>query len=69
MFTISSRLVSVSFCGDSIEIFMRCEKLPALKELRKRVLISFIWEKLLSTDAVDTGMDKPIEAILLICNN
>ena len=69
MFTISSRLVSVSFCGDSIEIFMRWERLPALKELRKRVLISFIWEKLLSTDAVDTGMDKPIEAILLKLGN
>ena len=48
---------------------MRCEKLPALKELRKCVLISFILETLFSTDAVDTGMDIPIEAILLKFGN
>ena len=29
----------------------------------RRVLISFIWEKLLSTEAVETGNVKPIEAI------
>ena len=34
-----------------------------MREFRRRVLICFIWEKLLSTEAVETGNVKPIEAI------
>ena len=34
-----------------------------MREFRRRVLISLIWEKLLSTEAVETGNVKPIEAI------
>ena len=34
-----------------------------MREFRRRVLIRFIWEKLLSTDPVETGNAKGIEAI------
>ena len=34
-----------------------------MREFRKCILISFIWEKLLSTEVVETGNVKPIEAI------
>ena len=34
-----------------------------MREFCRRILISFIWEKLLSTEAVETGNVKPIEAI------
>ena len=34
-----------------------------MREFRRRVLISFIWEKHLSTEAVETGNVKSIEAI------
>ena len=37
--------------------------MPSVREFRRRVLIGFIWEKLLSTEAVETGNVKPIEAI------
>ena len=37
--------------------------LPSVREFRRRVLISFIWEKLLSTEVGETGNVKPIEAI------
>ena len=34
-----------------------------MREFRRHVLIGFIWEKLLSIEAVETGNVKPIEAI------
>ena len=34
-----------------------------MREFRRHVLISFIWEKLLSAEVVETGNVKPIEAI------
>ena len=34
-----------------------------MREFCRHVLISFIWEKLLSTEAVETDNIKPIEAI------
>ena len=34
-----------------------------MREFRRRVLISFVWEKLLSAEVVETGNVKPIEAI------
>ena len=34
-----------------------------MREFHRRVLIGFIWEKLLSIEAVETGIVKPIEAI------
>ena len=42
--------------GDSIVTFIRWDKLMSDSLFRKRDLISFIWEKLLSTDAVVTGI-------------
>ena len=44
--------------GDSIVIFIRCERLQSLKLLRSRVLISFISEMLRSTETVATGMER-----------
>ena len=44
--------------GDSIAIFIRCERIESLKLLRSRVLFSFISEKLHSTEAVATGMER-----------
>ena len=38
--------------------------LLSFRLLRNRVLINFIWEKLLSTDAVETGIERLIVAIL-----
>ena len=43
-------------------IFIKCERLVSLKQLHRRVFISFICEKLLSTEAVATGMDRPMVA-------
>ena len=34
-----------------------------MREFRRRVLIGFIWEKLLSIEAVETRNVKPIEGI------
>ena len=39
--------------------------LLSFRLLRNRVLINFIWQKLLSTDAVETGIERLIVAILL----
>ena len=36
---------------------------PSIKEFRRRVFISFIWEKHLSSEAIETGNVTPIEAI------
>ena len=54
---------SVSWSGDSVVILITWVSLPSVREFCRRVLISFIWEKLLSTEAVETGNVKPIEAI------
>ena len=43
--------------------------LPSVREFRRRIFISFIWGKLLSTDAVETGHVKPTEAIICMCGN
>ena len=37
-----------------------------MREFRRRVLISFIWVKLLSTEAVETGNVKLIEEISFV---
>ena len=37
--------------------------LPSVREFSWHVLVSFNWEKLLSTEAVETGNVKPIAAI------
>ena len=39
--------------------------LLSFRLLRNRVLINFIWGKLLSTDAVETGIERLIVDILL----
>ena len=47
-------------------ILISLVNLPSVREFRRHVLISFIWERLLSIKAVETvetGSDKPIEAI------
>ena len=43
----------------------KCDRLHSAIELCKHVLMSFISEKLLSTEAIDTGIDKLMVAILL----
>ena len=45
-----------------MEIFIRCESLPSVREICTSVLVHFIVEKLLSTEAVETGIVKQIEA-------
>ena len=50
--------------GDSIAIFIRCERLISPRRLRSLVLISFIRENDLSTDAVPIGSDKQQQASL-----
>jgi len=60
----SSKWLSVSSAGDSIVIFIRWERLLLFRLLRNRVLINFILEKLLSTNAVETGIERLIVAIL-----
>ena len=37
--------------------------MPSVREFHTHVLISFIWEKLLSAETVETGNVKPIEAV------
>ena len=55
---------SVSWSGDSMAILISwVSVLPSVREFHRRVLIGFIWEKLLSTEAVETGNVKPIEVI------
>ena len=44
-------------------IFIRCESRSSDREFRSQILIGFIWEKFLSTEAVETGIVNPIEAI------
>ena len=61
---IASTLSCVSFSGNSIAIFIRCESLPSEREFHRHVLITFILEKLLSTETVETGVIKQIEATL-----
>ena len=43
--------------------------LPSVREFSGHVLVSFNWEKLLSTEAVETGNVKPIEAIFCKLGN
>ena len=45
-------------------ILISCASVPSERELRRRVLFGFVWEKLLSTEAVETCIVKPIEDIL-----
>ena len=40
-----------------------------MREFCRHVFISFIWEKHLSIEAVETGNDKPIEAIFCKLGN
>ena len=44
--------------GDSIEIFMRCERVAFPKRFFNGVFIIFIWEKERSTEAVPAGIAK-----------
>ena len=44
-------------------ILTSCVSLPSVREFRRRILISFMWEKFLSTEVVETGNVKLIEAI------
>ena len=69
MSTTSSKWLSINSAGDSIAIFIRFERFLSLRLLRRRVYIRFICEKLLSTDAVVTGMERLIEASLLKLGN
>ena len=55
-----SKLQSERLSGDSIAIFIKQERLNSSIQFLNRVLISFIWEKLLSTEAVPTEMERQI---------
>ena len=52
---------SVSWSGSSMAILISLVSLLSVREFRRRVLINL--EKLLSTEAFETGNVKPIEAI------
>ena len=54
----------MSLSGDSIAIFIRCDKLVSFKLLCSLILMSLIREKLHSTEAVETGRDKLIVAMV-----
>ena len=56
--TIFSSSNSHSFSGDSIAISIRYDRLDSPIRFRNRVFIIFIPEKLHSTDAVPTGIDR-----------
>ena len=53
-----SRSSSVSLGGDSVAIFIKQERVFSPMRFLRRVLMSFISEKLRSTEAVATGIDK-----------
>ena len=55
--TVSSKLLSVNFSGDSV------------KQLRKRFFINFMSEKLSSEDAVEIGINKYMVASLCRLGN
>ena len=55
--------------GDSIAIFIRWERLLSLRRFHSRVFISFICENLLSTEAVETGIDRLILASVFKLGN
>ena len=69
MSIIASRSSSESISGDSIAIFIKLDRLESLRQLLRRVLINFIWEKLLSTDAVETGRVRLMVASVLKFGN
>ena len=62
--TTSSKSLSNTVSGDSIAIFIRRERLNSPRRLRSLVLISFIREDDISTDAVPIGSDKQQQASL-----
>ena len=55
-FKVKGQSGSCTLSGDSIAIFIRWEKLLSLRRFHSRVFNSFICEKLLSTEAVETGL-------------
>lgn len=65
MFTICSKSLSDKCSGGSRATFTRCDKLISESLFCKRDLINFICEKLLSTDAVVTGIVSQIVASAL----
>ena len=69
MSIIASRSSSESISGDSIAIFIKLDRLESLRQFLRRVLINFIWEKLLSTDAVETGRVRLMVASVLKFGN
>ena len=69
MSTIFSRSSFESFSGDSMEIFIKWERLTSPRRFLNRVLIIFILEKLRSTDAVPTGIERHTLARILRFGN
>ena len=64
-----SRSLLESFSGDSIAIFIKEERLLSPMRFLNRVLIIFIWEKLLSTEAVPTEIKRHLFASLFKSGN
>ena len=60
------RSLSESFSGDSIAIFIKEERLLSPMRFLNRVSIIFIYEKLISIEAVPTGIERQI---FLACSN
>ena len=67
--TISSKLLSVSFLGDSMIISVKLDRLGSVKRLRRRFFMNFMSEKLHSADAVEMGIDKHMVASLCRLGN
>ena len=64
-----SRSLSESFSGGSIASFFKEERLLSPMRFLNRVLIIFIWEKLISTEVVPTGIERQIFASLFKLGN
>ena len=60
---------SESFSSVSMDIFIKWERLDCPSRFRILVFISFICEKLLSTEVVPTGIDKRMFARVLMFRN
>ena len=60
---------SVSFSGDSVVIFIKCESSPSKREFRRCDLTSYILEMLLKTEDVETGIVRQIKGTVCKLGN
>ena len=69
MSTISSKLLSVIFSGDSMTIFIKLDRLSSVKRLWRRFFINFMTETLRSADAIAMGIYNHMVASLCRLRN